>query len=185
MKKAKFPVLLFATALLFSCSDDDKPTPVNEEEVITTVTATFTATGEDPVILSSRDLDGDGPQAPVVSVSGNFSAGTTYAGEITFLNELSNPPVDITEEVAAEGEEHQVFYQQNGLGAFTYTDEDTNGKPVGLEASFAASETPSSGTLTITLRHEPNKSAAGVANGQITNAGGNTDAEVSFSVIVE
>lgn len=183
--KTKFPALLLATALLCSCSDDDKPTLVNEEEVITTVTATFTAAGQDTVILSSRDLDGDGPNAPVVTVSGNFTVNTVYAGTVTFLNELNNPPIDITEEVAAEADEHQVFYQQNGLGTFSYTDEDNNGKPVGLEFSFETSQTASSGTLIITLRHEPNKSAQGVPDGQITNAGGNTDAEVSFSIAVE
>ena len=35
------------------------------------------------------------------------------------------------------------------------------------------------------LRHEPDKSAAGVSSGDITNAGGETDIEVSFNVIIE
>jgi len=185
MKKTKILLFLFAAAIVSSCSDDDKPTPVNEEEVITTVIATFSAAGQDTVTLTSRDLDGDGPQVPVVSVSGNFTVGVNYSGAITFLNELTSPPIDISEEVAEEGEEHQIFYQQNGLGTFTYTDADDTRKPVGLDFSFTASETPASGELTITLRHEPNKSAEGVAEGVITNAGGNTDAEVTFSIVVE
>jgi hypothetical protein len=40
------------------------------------------------------------------------------------------------------------------------------------------------GNLTVTLRHDLNKSAAGVASGNITNAGGSTDAAVSFPVVV-
>jgi len=40
---------------------------------------------------------------------------------------------------------------------------------------------PGEGGLRITLRHEPNKTAAGVQNGDITNAGGETDIEVTFT----
>lgn len=187
MKKVKITAFAIAAFITLSaCSGDDSPTLVNEEEVITTVTATFTPPGSTtPITLTSRDLDGDGPNAPVVSVSGNFTAGTTYFGEVTFLNELSSPPADITEEVYAEGEEHQVFFQQNGLGQFIYNDEDNGGHPIGLDFSFTASNTPATGIITIILRHEPNKSAAGVANGQIANAGGNTDAEVTFPLIVQ
>jgi hypothetical protein len=39
--------------------------------------------------------------------------------------------------------------------------------------------------LKITLRHEPNKKASGVVGGSITNAGGETDIEVSFDVEVK
>jgi hypothetical protein len=45
--------------------------------------------------------------------------------------------------------------------------------------------TPASGNLTITLIHEPDKFAEGVSGGNIENAGGSTDAEVVFPVIVE
>ena len=34
------------------------------------------------------------------------------------------------------------------------------------------------------LKHEPNKSAAGVAGGDVTNAGGETDAEMEFPITV-
>ena len=60
--------------LLASCSDDDDtPEPVNEEELITTMTVTLTPQGGgNSITLQTRDLDGDGPDAPVVTVSGNF-----------------------------------------------------------------------------------------------------------------
>jgi hypothetical protein len=35
------------------------------------------------------------------------------------------------------------------------------------------------------LRHLLNKNAAGVSTGDITNAGGSTDAEVTFPIVVE
>ena len=71
MKNVKFlATAIFATVLFVSCSnDDDTPEPVNEEEVITTLTVTLSPNGGGTAItLQTRDLDGDGPNAPVVTV---------------------------------------------------------------------------------------------------------------------
>ncbi len=176
-----------AVALSFaSCSDDDKPQQVIENEVITTVTATLTpTTGGTPIVLKSQDLDGDGPNPPVVTVSGPFAVDASYTGTVTFLNEMVSPAEDITEEIHELGEEHQIFFRQSGLGVFTYKDNDEAGKPVGLSFGYAAPGAATSGNLTITLRHLPNKSATGVAAGDITNAGGSTDAEVVFPITVQ
>ena len=183
MKNLKLIALLVIPAIFStSCSNDDAP--VNEEEVITTVRTTLTGGGQ-VITLTSRDLDGDGPNAPVVTVSGNLVAGTTYTGSTEFLNELESPAEDITIEVQEEGADHQVFYQlASTVGTITYTDTDANGKPIGLNFTLVAGTSGSTGTLTVTLRHLPNKTATGVAAGDITNAGGNTDAAVTFSVAV-
>mgnify|MGYP006200505023 CR=1 FL=1 len=183
MKNLKLIALLVIPAIFStSCSNDD--TPVNEEEVITTVRTTLTGGGQ-VITLTSRDLDGDGPNAPVVTVSGNLIAGTTYTGSTEFLNELEDPAEDITIEVQEEGADHQVFYQlPSSIGTVTYTDTDANGRPIGLNFTLVAGTSGSTGTLTVTLRHLPNKTATGVAAGDITNAGGNTDAAVTFSVAV-
>jgi len=175
--------LLSATAmLLVSCSNDDNG-PVNEEEVITTVTTTLTGGGQ-VITLTSRDLDGDGPNAPVVAASGNLAANTIYSGAVTFLNETQTPAGDLTVEVEEEGVDHQVFYQLPAtLGTITYTDLDLNGKPIGLTFTLTTGNA-GTGNLTVTLRHLPNKSASGVSTGDITNAGGATDAYVSFPVTV-
>lgn len=185
MKNLKLIALLVIPVLFStSCSNDDDNTPVNEEEVITTVTTTLVGGGE-TITLTSRDLDGDGPNAPVVTVSGNLTAGITYTGSTTFLNELESPAEDITVEVEEEGADHQVFYQlPSPIGTVTYTDTDANGRPIGLNFTLVAGTSGSTGTLTVTLRHLPNKTASGVADGDITNAGGNTDAAVTFSVAV-
>lgn len=187
MKNVRTLALALITITAFSsCSSDDNTGPVNEEEVITTVMATFTPVGGGTQVnLTWRDLDGDGPDAPLVSVSGSFEAGTTYEGAMHFMNELENPAVDITPEIEEEGTDHQIFFQHSGIGAFAYTDEDAHGKPVGLSFTYTAANAPVIGGLTITLRHLPNKSAEGVAGGDINNAGGSTDAQVNFSVTVE
>jgi hypothetical protein len=179
----KFLALFLSTALVFtSCSNDDAP--VNEEEVITTVIVTLTGGGQ-TITLTSRDLDGDGPNAPVVTVSGNLIAGTSYTGSTRFLNELEDPAEEITEEVEEEGDEHQVFYQLlSSLGTVTYTDTDVNGKPIGLTFTLTTGSTAATGNLIVTLRHKLNKNAASVAAGDITNAGGSTDALVTFPIQV-
>ncbi len=182
VNKSKFFIIAITALTFSSCSNDDDP--VNEEEVITTVTATLT-NGSNIITLSSRDLDGDGPNAPVVTVSGNLAANTTYTGAVSFLNETSDPVDNITTEVLEEGADHQLFFQApSSLGTFTYSDTDANGKPIGLQFSLLTGNA-SSGNLTITLRHLPNKSASGVATGDITNAGGATDAQVTYPIVVQ
>jgi hypothetical protein len=155
----------------------------DQVEIITTVRVTLVGGGQ-TIILESKDLDGDGPNAPVVTVSGNLLANTSYTGAVTFLNEIQNPAEDITAEVEAEGVDYQVFYQlASGLGTITYTDLDLNGKPIGLTFTLTTGNA-GTGNLTVTLRHLPNKSGLGVASGDITNAGGSTDAVVTYPVWV-
>lgn len=183
MKNLKYYTIALSITLFACNSDDDKP--VNEEEVITTVTTTLT--GADGIFtLVSRDLDGDGPNAPVVTVSGSLSPNTTYAGTVEFLNELESPAEDITVEVEEEGEHHQLFYQSlpSVLADFTYTDADLDGNPVGLSFTMTTGDA-GTGSLVVTLRHEPNKGASGVSEGDITNAGGSTDAQATYPIVIE
>ena len=189
MKKINFLIPLLILAIVFTgCSDsDDPPAPVNEEEVITTMTIRLTPSGGGTEItLKTQDLDGEGGNEPIVTVSGNLTAGTTYDGIIELLNETETPAENITEEVQEEADEHQFFYTiGTGLDVTTtYEDEDGDGNPIGVEFTLTAN-TASSGDLTFTLRHEPNKSASGVAGGDMTNAGGETDIEETFSITVE
>ena len=186
MKNFKNISLALLGLVVLSCNNDDNtPPPVtNEEELITTVKVTLT-NGGSVITLQSKDLDGDGPNAPVVTASGNLTANTTYNGTVEFLNESINPADNITEEIEAEDEDHQIFYQlANGLGSLTYTDLDANNKPVGLTFSYQTS-TATSGNIIVTLKHLPNKSASGVSTGDITNAGGSTDAQVTLPITIQ
>ena len=179
---------VFIAMALFACKDDDDDQPVtpvipNEEEVITTVRYTLTPTGGGAVVVFQfQDLDGDGGNAPVITAD-SIDANTAYTGAVEFLDELKSPAEDITEEVLAEGLEHQVFYQV-AFGDFViqYADQDSNGNSIGLSTNFQSNTT--GGNLTVILKHEPAKTAAGVSAGDITNAGGETDIEVVFPVNV-
>ena len=188
MKFSKLSLILFlfTFAFLTSCNDDDDiGGGGGEEELITTLNFTLTSTSGDVVTLSFQDLDGDGGDDPIIS-GGTLAANTTYTGITTFLNESETPAEDVTIEVREEDDEHQVFFiPSSSLNAtVSYSDEDDAGNPVGLTSSLTTGDA-SSGTLQIILRHEPDKSASGVAGGDITNAGGETDIEVSFDVTIQ
>lgn len=174
--------MLLMGAVTVSCSgDDNDPVAVDEEEVITTMNVTLTAAGATTITLQSQDLDGDGPNAPVIDISGNFSANTTYSGSIELLNETESPAEDITAEVAEEDDEHQFFFSPSGaVTGVEYADEDGNGDPVGLSFTLMTGDA-GSGTLQITLRHEPKKPN----DGSLSDAGGETDIAQSFSLTVE
>lgn len=183
--KLRWMLMLTMAITIFSCDNDD-PEPVNEEELITTVRVTFTpAGGGNAVEASFRDFDGDGGNSPLIT-NPTLAANTTYAVSIQFLDETQNPAEDITEEVEEEADEHQVFFEVASALNLTYEygDEDGNGNPIGIDGTVTTGDA-SSGTLNVVLVHEPNKSASGVANGDITNAGGEEDVRVSFSVTIQ
>lgn len=182
MKTFKFLSIFFLAATLFvGCSDDDSgddnPEPVNEEETITTMTISLVPEGGgDTVTFQSQDLDGDGPNAPVVTVA-DLMGNTTYNATIELLNETENPAEDITEEVEEEADEHQFIFEIGGsVASAVATDQDGNGNPVGLEFDLETN-TAGSGSLTVTLRHEPTKPNDGTLSG----AGGETDIAVTFN----
>ncbi len=179
-----FSIIALSSLLFIACSDDDDaPEPVNEEEVITTMTITLSPQGGGTnITLQTRDLDGDGPDPPDVTVSGDLAANTTYDGSIELLNETETPAEDITEEVEEEDDEHQFFFDiGGGLDATTdYANFDGDGNPLGTEFTLTAADA-SSGNITITLRHEPNKPN----DGTLADAGGETDIAQTFDLTIQ
>lgn len=174
-----------ATVLFSGCKDDPEPEPPNEEEVITTLKYTLSpSAGGTDIELSFTDLDGEGAGVPVI-VGGTLMANTDYVGSLELLNESESPAEDITVEIMEEDEEHQFFFESS-ISDLTvlYSDTDADGNPVGLETSISTGSA-ATGTLSIVLKHEPDKSGTGVSGGDITNAGGETDIEVSFPINVQ
>ena len=179
-----FKYALLASTLIFaSCSKDEPlPAPVNQEEVITTLTVMLVAgPAFEDVVMQYQDLDGDGPDAATVTVSGPLSNNTAYDASIVLLNETEDPAENINEEIQEEDLDHQFFYTVgSGLDVTTeYNSFDSAGNPLGLDF-YLVTAGASSGGLTFTLRHEPNKPNTG-----LENAGGETDIEVTFDITVE
>jgi hypothetical protein len=179
-----FGFLFMATVLsIFSCQKED-PVIENEQEVITTLYYTLTASGGQTAVFSFQDLDGDGGNAPIISVD-SLQANTTYTGQIVLLNETETPADSISVEVLEEDLDHQFFFTTtNSNVSVSYNDLDSEGKPIGLQTEVTTGAA-GHGTMTIVLKHEPNKSGANVSSGDMTNAGGETDIEVTFDVHVQ
>lgn len=190
MIKSFFKLLILFISLslfLVSCGDDDAPQMTNDQEEITTVIMTFTETGTtNTVAYTFRDLDGDGGTAPTITSSGNLKANTNYTASFSILNEnetvdLTNAEYNVTLEIEEEDDEHQFFFDfpSTLFTAFAYGDTDGNGENVGLSTTWTTGNA-GTGTLKVTLIHEPTKPATTVAE-----AGGETDFEIDFSVTIQ
>ncbi len=189
-------MLLVGALFLTSCSDDDDSMPVNDEELITTMLVTL-VDGADTVTLRFYDEDGaDGPTEPVSEIVGTLKTSTTYNGSISILNESEDPAENVNEEIEGEADEHQFFYLTNDFGiTIEYTDQEcdynedpcegSNTLPVGITFTLTTTDATGKGELRVVLRHELDKDAQGVADGDITNAGGSPDIDWTFDIDVE
>lgn len=179
----KLTFILFVIITLSACHKD--PHNHNEEELITTVIYNLTPVGGgNEIVMTFKDPDGDGGIAPTIT-GGILTQNTLYNGKITLLNESESPIINITDEVQNEGTSHQFFFSSTILGlTINYADFDKNGKPLGLLSTINTTSV-GQGVIKIVLRHNPDKNASGVASGVISNAGGETDIEVSFPVSVQ
>ncbi|QNF35870.1 hypothetical protein HUW51_16845 [Adhaeribacter swui] len=168
--------------MLMSCDkdDDDADAPVNESELITTVTLTMREVGTaNTVTATFRDPDGEGGNAPTQFDEIVLKPNTVYNTTITLLDESKTPPADITEEIEEEEEDHQFFFTPTaGLNvSVAYDDGDDNNLPVGLETKITTGA-PSTGSLKVTLKHQ-----VGTKNNNI--ATGETDVELNFITKVQ
>lgn len=175
---------LLLIGLFTACNDET--TIENQEELITTVRYELTPRGGgNNIQLTFQDLDGDGGNAPTTTISGKLQAGITYDGVLSLLNETETPAEDITIEIRDEAEAHQFFYETSPQIQISYNDADQNGRPIGLKTVLTAGTAAAAQAIKITLRHEADKAATGVSDGNIQNAGGETDIEVAFIVDIE
>lgn len=199
-----FAVLALGSFVVVGCPNvEDPDDPANEQEVITTVALTFAPAGGGTAVEASHaDPENDG--APVIDTI-TLAAGTTYTLTVAFLNELEDPPEDITVEVNEESDEHQVFVYGSGVeGPATgtnadhlvtqvYDDADANDFPIGLTNTIDAVATGDA-ELKLMLRHLPPENdvavkVAGLAEdfaaGGSAGIPGEVDADVTFPLTVE
>ncbi len=151
----------------------------NEEELITTVKVTLTAQGAAPQSFTWKDVDGPGGNAPQISEI-ILAPNKTYSCQVEFLDESKTPAEDITAEVVAEADEHEVYYQPTGVNvAVSNLNKDSKNLPLGTISTWTTTGA-SNGSVKITLKHKPGIKAAG---DPVTK--GETDIEVSFTTKVQ
>ncbi|MCB0549125.1 MAG: type 1 periplasmic binding fold superfamily protein [Phaeodactylibacter sp.] len=172
--------LLAVSALSWAgCQKDDDTPPTNETELITTVILNFTAPGGSVSSFKFSDTDGIGGNPPVAEDI-TLAANTTYQLDIEFKDESNASDVkDITKEVREEAEKHLICFAASGVLDIPVTlDTDADGAPLGLETELTTGQA-GNGTLTIVLKHEPDKGAANPCNT------GETDVQAEFDVVVQ
>ncbi len=197
-KSGLYLLLLFSLALVVSCTDDE-PAPGggdDGEEEITRVALTFTPdNGEDAVTATWFDEDGEGTGAPTIDDI-ELEEGVTYTMTVTLTNTLGTEDEDITAEVQAEDNEHQLFYAftegffsdpegdgniDNASDPLNYEDQDENGLPVGLTTTWTAGDhSETEGEFRLILKHQPDLKTA---DSDATVGG--TDIDITFPLHVE
>lgn len=192
MKTTKFllkTMLCLALVSSFtSCSDDDDPAPVNEEELITNLTLTFTNTTNpgDVVLMSSVAPDGLEDGLSTETIIGSFTPGATYALTIGLLNESESPAEDVLNgDIIPEADEHFFAYAVNGLNLTMTRDasdiDGPDGSKLGVNTTWIAGAS-SFGNLQIRLIHEPSTVDDSDEFGSAT--GGSEDFNITFSGVV-
>jgi hypothetical protein len=174
-----FAVVMLSGLVIAGCKkkDDDDD---NEEENITTVKVVLTpVTGGSAQTYTWKDVDGPGGNAPVIDQI-TLLPNIPYTCTLQFLDESKSPAEDITTEITAEANDHQVYYEATGvLVNVGNLNTDGNGLPLGI-TSIWTNTGVSNGSMKITLKHKPGQKASG---DQVTK--GETDIEVSLPTRVQ
>ncbi|RZS99525.1 type 1 periplasmic binding fold superfamily protein [Aquimarina brevivitae] len=173
----KYLTILFLSITVLSCSDDDDPAVINEEETITTVKLTVTESGS---TTSTEYTWTEDSQDPIT-----LQANTTYNFTIEFLDE-SNPDdvEDITAEVIAEADEHYVFYENTvtGLVFQSAADDTQDSNDISINVSTDwTTGSAGTGIIRAYLIHEPTTKTGDSR----ADFGGETDIEVEFTTTVQ
>jgi hypothetical protein len=197
-------------ALALGCAPTDTGNGDHATEIVSRVELRFTpVTGGDPLVFAFSDPDGDG------GVSGSadpivLALDTEYSLRVAFLNDLADPPVDITEEVEEEAEEHFVFVLGDGVAgpasssgtvlvSHAYADLESDyganatgeDLPLGIVSTITTEET-GTGSLRVMLRHLPELNGTPQKTAELPQslaAGdalpGDVDVDVSFVLTIQ
>ncbi len=193
----KLPIYLFAIlAMGFASCESDDPVPENDAEVITDVTLTFQeldATGAavgTPFTAKASDPEGIEVGATPTIETVTLAKGKNYRMNITLTNGIEGE--DITEEVLEESDEHQFFFLGGAFTSniLTIAYDDPSGELIGLQTDLTVSSSPGTNNtqMQVILRHALDKSYPGATNPNFQTyeqAGGETDLDITFPVVIE
>lgn len=176
MRILKLTALVVLIAIS-SCKKD--PLSPNEEELITTVVVELTDNQGVKSTFSFKDLDGEGGNAPSQFDPIVLGLNKTYSGKVIFLNESVSPADDITAEILAEADDHQLYFTPSTSNlSVSIVDKDTKNLPLGLSSTWTTTGA-ATGTLNVTLKHKPGVKAA---NDLVSK--GDTDVSLDFQLTI-
>lgn len=186
MNKLKTALATLTTIVLLTALHSCKPETSNcdncENELITSVFVTLTDSATGTVSrFAFRDLDGDGSNAPVQFDTIKVTANHTYNASLLILDESKTPADTTSNEILREANDHQFFFHAHTVPVtITYRDFDSHSPalPLGLQTKWVVGSTTGSGSVHITLKHQP-----GIKDGNETT--GDTDVDVEFNTIVQ
>ncbi|WP_099149758.1 hypothetical protein [Flavilitoribacter nigricans] len=179
---APITLLICGVLTFLSCKREAADTPVNEPERITTVYLNFHDSEVPATNVNGEYFDPDGPGAVPATVDTiRLEVEKAYRLLVLFYDDLaSEGDVSINRQVRYEDKEHQICFATSGIvPAPLIQDFDDNGNPVGRESFFNPTEV-GTGTLQITLRHQPDKEAADPCGSGIVDV-----ETLEFPIIVE
>lgn len=185
MKTTKlFIMAIFCLTFITSCNnDDDNPDPVNEVELITNVTLTFTNNANSADVVVMKNIAPDGQEGAFTNtVNGTFTAGQSYSLDLEITNESDPSDVDdiLNDDIIPEGDEH-FFKYNNSLGMGMIRDASdlagANGTRLGVSTTWT-SGAAGTGNLQIILVHQPE--TADDSNQFGSTTGGEEDFNITF-----
>jgi len=169
---------------MISCSDDPDEPIGDDRSAVTSVTWTLVPeVGSIPVTISWEDLDFNGPGAPT-KVSGTLAANTSYTGSLSLTNESVSPSINKNQEILADPDLYQLFFQTPANIRIGYADEDDDGNPIGLQNTVTTLDA-GSGTVNLSLRFALDKNADGAAQGSAGQVGGAIDLQAELDYMVQ
>lgn len=164
-----------------SCGEDAIPEEIEDDrEGINILQLNFETPNEETIVLRYEDLDGNGGNDPVIQ-----SVPLLELTQYFVTAEVFKGTSDITTEISEESSIHQYFYAANDADmVVTYGDRDGNGFPLGAFVAIRTGDA-GEGSLAVSLMHKPDKDGQGVSEGNLLNAGGKTDIQVTFPIVIE
>ena len=189
MKTSKFFIAaIFCLTLITSCNNDDDPEPVNELELITNVTLTFTNTANSADVVVMKSIAPDGQEGANITntVNGTFTSGQSYSLSLDITNESDPTDVDdiLNDDIIPEGDEHFFKYDNTlGMGMIRDVDDEEGAydSNLGVKTTWTTGAA-GTGNIQIILVHQPETVDDSNQFGSTT--GGEEDFNITFQGVV-
>lgn len=169
--------------VVFTFTDMDGEGPMDPVKTQTgTLYANKSYTGSVIILNEAEHEEHEGDDHEGDDHEGDDHEGDDHEGD-DHEGDMTDDEYNVTLEIIREKNEHQFFYTDVEGATIAYADKDDNNKEFGLNTTFVTGD-EGAAKFTITLIHEPNKDGEGVADMDLTNAGGATDIETPFTTTV-